>query len=241
MEFRPELLIARIRAGTGVPDLPVRIERIGTFTFAAQVATRYREGSVFLVGDAAHRTTPRGGTGMNTAIQDGLDLGWRMAWVVRGWADPDLLDRYESLRRPIGERNTARSASVEPRDNSLDYLDDLAGRIAHVWVCQGDRVVSTLDLVGDGLTLMTGPAASAWSQAGVDLDARVPVAVHGIDADAAAELGIGADGAVLVGPDAIPIASWQAFDESLLAEATNSIAGSAMVHSRLAAVGPSDR
>ena len=85
-EIPHERLIELIRLGSGVPDLPVCIDRVGAFTFAAQVATTYRAGSAFLAGDAAHRTTPRGATGMNTAIQDGVALGWRLAWVLRGWA-----------------------------------------------------------------------------------------------------------------------------------------------------------
>jgi len=70
-----------------------------SFTFAAQLADRFRRGNVFIVGDAAHRVTPRGGTGMNTAIHDGYDLGWKLAWVLTGWAEPSLLDSYESERR----------------------------------------------------------------------------------------------------------------------------------------------
>jgi 2-polyprenyl-6-methoxyphenol hydroxylase-like FAD-dependent oxidoreductase len=58
-----------IRLGTGVPGLQPRIERIGAFTFTAQLAGRFGAGDAFLVGDAAHRMTPRGGTGMNTAIR----------------------------------------------------------------------------------------------------------------------------------------------------------------------------
>jgi putative polyketide hydroxylase len=208
LEFPPEKLIELIRAGAGVPDLPVEIERVGAFTFAAQVARTYRDRNAFLVGDAAHRVTPRGGTGMNTAIQDGLALGWRLVWVLRGWADPTLLDEYEAQRRPIGIRNTARSANVEPRDNSLDYLDDLGGRIAHAWVCRDSQLVSTLDLIGSGLTLITGPSGRVWSEAAATVDSRVPVEVHGVDAPAAEALGIGSTGAVLVGPDAIPIALW---------------------------------
>jgi putative polyketide hydroxylase len=58
----------RIRLGAGVAGLRPRIERIGGFSFAAQMAESFRAGNAFLAGDAAHRVTPRGGTGMNTAI-----------------------------------------------------------------------------------------------------------------------------------------------------------------------------
>ena len=51
----------------------------------------------------------RGGTGMNTAIHDAYDLGWKLAWTLRGWAPSALLDSYEAMRRPIGEHNVARS------------------------------------------------------------------------------------------------------------------------------------
>jgi putative polyketide hydroxylase len=181
------------------------------------VAERYRAGNVFLAGDAAHRTTPRGATGMNTAIQDGYGLAWRLAWVLRGWADQCLLDTYERERRPVGARNTMRSADAAgTRDNSQDWLDDLGGRVAHAWVAPG---VSTLDLIGPGLTLLTGPAGRPWSQAVAELDPRVPVEVRGVDAEAAAVLGIGRDGAVLVRPDAIPVATWSTMDSAGLADA----------------------
>ena len=128
---------------------------MGSFTFAAQVAERFRSASTFLVGDAAHRATPRGGTGMNTAIHDGHDLGWKLAWVLRGWAGADLLDTYESERRPVAEHNVSRSTVVGV-EQDLDA--DLGGRIRHVWVPSGDGLVSSLDLIGPGLTLLTGPS-----------------------------------------------------------------------------------
>ena len=217
LEYSTRRLTGLIRAASGVPDVPVRVTRVGVFTFAAQVAERYRAGNVFLAGDAAHRTTPRGATGMNTAIQDGYGLAWRLAWVLRGWADQCLLDTYERERRPVGARNTMRSADAAgTRDNSQDWLDDLGGRVAHAWVAPG---VSTLDLIGPGLTLLTGPAGRPWLQAVAELDPRVPVEVRGVDAEAAAALGIGRDGAVLVRPDAIPVATWSTVDPAALADA----------------------
>ncbi len=221
-----------------MPDLPVRIDRVGAFSFAAQVACTYRAGLVFLAGDAAHRTTPRGATGMNTAIQDGVAIGWRLAWVLHGWADARLLDSYESTRRPMGLLNTARSATVEPRDNSRDYLDDLAGRIAHAWVSRDGAVLSTLDLIGPGLTLITGPAGRPWSQVVADLSATaryaVPVTVQDVDSEAAAVLGIGSEGAVLVGPDAIPVATWTSSDSADVADAVHSLVVAVHPHRQFA-------
>ncbi len=63
-------------------------------------------GDAFLIGDAAHRVTPRGATGLNTAIRDGFDIGWKLGWVLRGWADARLLESYERERRPVAEFNT---------------------------------------------------------------------------------------------------------------------------------------
>lgn len=65
-----------------------------------RVVDRYREGHVFLAGDAAHIHSPAGGQGMNTGIQDAQNLGWKLAAVVRG-ASAVLLDSYEAERRPV--------------------------------------------------------------------------------------------------------------------------------------------
>jgi 2-polyprenyl-6-methoxyphenol hydroxylase-like FAD-dependent oxidoreductase len=65
-----------------------------------RLAERYREGRVFLAGDAAHIHSPAGGQGMNTGIQDAHNLGWKLAAVAKG-ASPALLDSYEAERRPV--------------------------------------------------------------------------------------------------------------------------------------------
>ena len=84
--------------------------------YAVELAERYRERSAFLVGDAAHRLSPRGATGMNTAIRDGYDLGWKLAWVLHGWAGEELLDSYEAERRPVAEHNGLRGADPNGSD-----------------------------------------------------------------------------------------------------------------------------
>ncbi|WP_297395652.1 FAD-dependent oxidoreductase [Hydrogenophaga sp.] len=71
------------------------------------VAERYQHGRVFIAGDAAHLFTPTGGLGYNTAVGDAVNLGWKLAAVVKGQAHASLLDTYEQERRPIGLRNTA--------------------------------------------------------------------------------------------------------------------------------------
>jgi hypothetical protein len=70
------------------------------FTMNARLADRYRDGRVFLVGDAAHTHPPTGGQGLNTSVQDAYNLGWKLAAVLHGAPDK-LLDSYESERRPI--------------------------------------------------------------------------------------------------------------------------------------------
>jgi 2-polyprenyl-6-methoxyphenol hydroxylase-like FAD-dependent oxidoreductase len=67
-------------------------------------AERYRDGRVLLLGDAAHVHSPMGGPGLNLGMQDAVNLGWKLAGVVNGWAPTDLLDTYESERYSVGER-----------------------------------------------------------------------------------------------------------------------------------------
>jgi putative polyketide hydroxylase len=198
-----------IRTAAGVADLPVRTVAKGAFSFAAQLADRYRSGRAFLVGDAAQRMTPRGGMGMNTAVAEGHDLGWKLAWVLRGWAGPELLDTYEAEWRPVGARRTARSAEpdAEP-DGARALAEDLNGRLPHAWVHHGEGRLSTLDLLGPGLTLLTGPAGQSWSEAARDVATPFPLEVAALDRPAAATVGLAPDGAVLVRPDAHPAASW---------------------------------
>jgi 2-polyprenyl-6-methoxyphenol hydroxylase-like FAD-dependent oxidoreductase len=203
-------LTGLIRTAAGVADLPVRVVAKGAFSFAAQVAERYRKGRAFLVGDAAQRMTPRGGMGMNTAVAEGRDLAWKLAWVLRGWAGPTLLDTYEAEWRPVAARRTARSAlgNAEP-DGAEALADDLNGRLPHAWLATGDgHPRSTVDLLGPGLTLLTGPSSGAWTDAAAALDLRFPLEVHPIDPAAAQVLGVTPDGAVLSRPDAQVLARW---------------------------------
>jgi hypothetical protein len=95
-EFRQQL---RAFAGTdfGVHS-PSWLSRFGD---ATRLADAYRVGRAFLAGDAAHIHPPVGGQGLNLGIQDAFNLGWKLAAEVNGWAPEDLLDTYQTERRPV--------------------------------------------------------------------------------------------------------------------------------------------
>jgi 2-polyprenyl-6-methoxyphenol hydroxylase-like FAD-dependent oxidoreductase len=193
-----------IRLAAGVPELPVEVERSRFFSAAAQLAERWRSGCVFLAGDAAHRVTPRGGTGLNLALHDGYDLGWRLGWVLRGWAGPELLDGYEAERRPVAEYTAARSAdprgSIRPADQEVRA--DLGGRIAHVRVEER----STLDLLEPGLTLFAARGEAGWDAAAAASPGPVPVAVRLLDPVVARAVGALAGSALVARSDGTPVA-----------------------------------
>ena len=89
-----------VHAALGADDVPVTIESVMHWQSRADIAERFREGRIFLAGDAAHVMPPYGGFGGNTGIHDAHNLAWKLAWVLKGNAPPELLSTYESERRP---------------------------------------------------------------------------------------------------------------------------------------------
>ncbi len=105
-DFMPERCMTLVRTAVGVPDLPVKVLRAAPWSSAARVAARFRQGRVFLAGDAAHQMPPAGGFGMNTGMQDVQNLAWKLAAVLGGWAGPALLETYEREREPVDRWTT---------------------------------------------------------------------------------------------------------------------------------------
>ena len=94
--------VARVVRERGAPKAEVRDAGwIAPFRIHRRIVPRYREGRVFLAGDAAHIHSPVGGQGMNTGMQDAYNLAWKLALVVAGAAPDALLDSYDAERRPI--------------------------------------------------------------------------------------------------------------------------------------------
>lgn len=106
--------------GTDLPVEPLRLpnplRRMNGLN--SRQADRYRAGNVFLVGDSAHVHSALGGPGLNLGLQDAVNLGWKLAGAVNGWAPADLLDSYHSERHPVGLRvlmqSTAQLALMAP-------------------------------------------------------------------------------------------------------------------------------
>ena len=97
----PEAVLTRIVGA----EFPHEIIGVTSWVRRKLVTATYRHGRVFLAGDCAHQSTPTGGTGMNTGVGDAVDLGWKLAGAVAGWAGPALLESYDAERRPVALRN----------------------------------------------------------------------------------------------------------------------------------------
>ena len=109
-DFTEQRCVDTIRGAVGIDDLDVEIISIKSWIMGAELSTAFRDRRVLLTGDAAHRTTPDGGVGMNTGLHSAHNLAWKVGAVVSGWAGPDLLDTYETERRAVAEANVAYSA-----------------------------------------------------------------------------------------------------------------------------------
>ncbi|WP_406006042.1 FAD-dependent monooxygenase [Streptomyces sp. NBC_00637] len=92
---------------------PLEVLATDPWTARMLLVDRYRRGRVFLVGDAAHLNPPWGGHGFNTCVGDAVDIGWKLAAVLQGWGGAELLDSYQTERRPVARRIIAGGAAQD--------------------------------------------------------------------------------------------------------------------------------
>jgi 2-polyprenyl-6-methoxyphenol hydroxylase-like FAD-dependent oxidoreductase len=105
---------------------------ISRFTDMTRQAASYRDRRVLLAGDAAHVHFPVGGQGLNTGMQDAVNLGWKLAQVVKGLSPESLLNSYHAERHPIAARilrNTMAQAALLRRDDRIDALRDIVSEL----------------------------------------------------------------------------------------------------------------
>ncbi len=111
-----DAVMADLREALGIEDHPLEVLMLTRWVVGGVLADRFREGRVFVVGDAAHRHPPTGGLGLVSAIHDAQNLCWKLALVLRGQAGEELLDSYEPERRAVDARNLQRSL-----ENAMGY------------------------------------------------------------------------------------------------------------------------
>jgi 2-polyprenyl-6-methoxyphenol hydroxylase-like FAD-dependent oxidoreductase len=135
---------------------------ISRFTDAARQAASYREGRVLLAGDAAHVHTPMGGQGLNTGVQDVVNLGWKLAQVVNGTAPGSLLDSYHAERHPVGARVLQKTMALTALTRGDVRSEALRGTIGELMQLETPRkamagMLSGLDIhydLGEGHPLL---------------------------------------------------------------------------------------
>jgi 2-polyprenyl-6-methoxyphenol hydroxylase-like FAD-dependent oxidoreductase len=218
-----ERCLEMVRAALGVDDLPIAIQDVMHWNAAAETADRFQCGRIFLAGDSAHVMPPNGGFGGNTGVQDAHNLAWKLAWVLRGAAGPELLSTYEKERRPVAaftveqaySRYVTRTAPYLGTEGMQPVVNDLNIELGYGYDAEGplhenpreskarpgtraphvwlEDGRSTLDLFGHNFVLLAG---SDWPQPPPGADRYVIEEPRVADA-----YGITPAGAVLVRPD----------------------------------------
>jgi len=126
-EIDEEKGIEIVRNLVGDPELEIKVESTSCWTVNNMRATHLSKGRVFAMGDAIHRHPPTNGLGSNTCIQDGFNLCWKLALVLKGQAAPGLLETYNTERWPEGDKIVTRANDslelFEPIMKSLGLLD----------------------------------------------------------------------------------------------------------------------
>ncbi|MCP3469044.1 FAD-dependent monooxygenase [Bradyrhizobium sp. CCGUVB1N3] len=149
-----------------------------TYRIHHRIASKWRAGRVFLMGDAAHLITPMWALGLNTGMLDAISLPWRLAWVMRGWADESLLDGYAHEQHPVAAKGSGEMAEAARR-----YM---LGEQRNVKAMSGDRWANAMTRTMLGVRLDVEQTGD-WSMVRIEWEPlhvgdRVPDAeLHGPD------------------------------------------------------------
>ncbi len=196
-----EALVAVYGTDYGVHS-PVWISR---FTDMTRQAATYRKGRVLLAGDAAHVHAPDGGQGLNTGVQDAVNLGWKLAQVVKGTSPQSLLDSYHAERHPVAARvlrNTMAAVALRQQDGRTTAVRDI---IAEMLGMEEPRKHSAGMLSGLDIRYDLGEGHALVGRRMPDFDlitANGPLRVYSLLRDARPVL------LNLAAPGSLDIASW---------------------------------
>jgi 4-hydroxyisophthalate hydroxylase len=158
---------ALIERAAGFP-LACTFQHVGFWDLRVDIADSYQRGRAFIAGDAAHSHPPYGGYGLNTGLEDAVNLGWKLAAVLQKWGEPPLLDSYTKERRPIfvetGEaiiagiaKDRAFLARYNPRRDRGEFERAWSGRTS------GETAPASYEPHYEGSPIVWGPAGSRSS------------------------------------------------------------------------------
>ncbi|HKR38304.1 MAG TPA: FAD-dependent monooxygenase [Paraburkholderia sp.] len=144
-----DVLRGKIRRFVGDPNLELEITGTMPWYVNQTYATEYAKGRVFCGGDAVHRHPPTNGLGSNTSIQDGFNLAWKLAYVIKGHAGESLLSTYSSERAPVGRQVVLRAnqsrkdyAKLQDAFRTTGSADPQAAAIAKLRDASADGVAA---------------------------------------------------------------------------------------------------
>jgi 4-hydroxyisophthalate hydroxylase len=161
---------AVIERAAGFP-IDCDFQHVGFWDLRIDIADTYRHGRVFLAGDAAHSHPPYGAHGLNTGLEDAVNLGWKLAAVLHGWGGPQLLDSYTEERRPIFVETGQAITDGIRRDHAFlaRYRPDRdRGEFEQAWrgLTSGETAPAWYEPHYEGSSIVCGPAGSTCSVRG---------------------------------------------------------------------------
>jgi len=161
---------ALIEQAAGFP-LACTFSHVGFWDLRVDIADTYQRGRAFIAGDAAHSHPPYGAFGLNTGFEDAVNLGWKLAAVLSGWGEPQLLDSYTTERRPIfvetgqsiteGIANDRAFLARYRPERDRDEFERAWNRLT-----AGDTAPSSYEPHYEGSPIVWGPAGAAISTRG---------------------------------------------------------------------------